>query len=92
MGLNGTWFNSSDPAAGTNPVQTIVNSSPDPLCVYAGMATASDRNMKFNFGNGYFGTTAITSAGTNAGLGEFEYDVPTGYYALCTKNIKAYGG
>ena len=34
----------------------------------------------------------------DAGIGAFEYDpsagtiVPTGFYALCTKNIKAYGG
>jgi hypothetical protein len=44
--------------------------------------------VKFNFGNGYFGTTAISSEGTNAsGLGKFEYDVPTGYTALCTKGL-----
>jgi hypothetical protein len=42
-----------------------------------------------NFGNGYFGTTAVASAGTNAGIGTFEYDVPSGYKALCTKNINA---
>ena len=42
----------------------------------------------FNFGNGYFGTTAISSAGTNAsGIGEFEYDVPTGFTALSTKGL-----
>ena len=32
--------------------------------------------LEFNFGNGYFGTTAISSEGTNAsGIGKFEYDV-----------------
>ena len=42
----------------------------------------------FNFGNGYFGTTAVSSAGTNAsGNGIFEYDVPNGYTALCTKGL-----
>ena len=42
----------------------------------------------FNFGNGYFGTTAVASAGTNAsGIGIFEYDVPTGYTALSTKGL-----
>ena len=41
-----------------------------------------------NFGNGYFGTTAISSEGTNAsGNGKFEYDVPTGYTALSTKGL-----
>ena len=43
---------------------------------------------QYNFGNGYFGTTAVASAGTNAsGNGIFEYDVPTGYTALSTKGL-----
>ena len=41
-----------------------------------------------NFGNGYFGTTAVSSAGTNAsGIGTFEHDVPTGYTALSTLGL-----
>ncbi len=45
-------------------------------------------NWSANFGNGYFGTTAVSSAGTNAsGNGIFEYDVPTGYTALSTKGL-----
>ena len=44
--------------------------------------------VELNFGNGYFGTTAISSAGSNAsGFGTFEYDVPSGYTALCTKGL-----
>ena len=44
--------------------------------------------VDWNFGNGYFGTTAVASAGTNAsGIGIFEYDVPTGYTALSTKGL-----
>ena len=43
-----------------------------------------------NFGNGYFGTTAVSSAqNPDDGIGIFEYDVPTGYRALCTKSINA---
>ena len=42
----------------------------------------------FNFGNGYFETTAVSSAGSNAsGNGIFEYDVPTGFTALSTKGL-----
>ena len=41
-----------------------------------------------NFGNGYFGTTQITSEGTNASNeGKFEYDVPTNYTSLSTKGL-----
>ena len=46
------------------------------------------RSVNANFGNGYFGTSAISSAGTNAsGIGIFEFDVPTGYTALSTKGL-----
>ena len=44
--------------------------------------------MSANFGNGFYGTTAVSSAGTNASEnGIFEYDVPTGYTALSTKGL-----
>jgi len=46
--------------------------------------------VSFNFGNGYFGTTAVSSAeNPDDGIGIFEYAVPTGYKALCTKSINA---
>jgi len=52
------------------------------------VATYASGSVSLNFGNGFFGTTAVASATTDeSGLGIFEYDVPTGYYALCTKNI-----
>ena len=48
--------------------------------------------QEYNFGNGYFGTTAVaTPESDSAGIGKFEYSVPSGYYALCTKNIATYG-
>jgi hypothetical protein len=53
----------------------------------ADTGTGSDPTASFNFGNGYFGTTAVSSAGSNGNGSVFEYDVPTGYYALNTKNI-----
>ena len=41
-----------------------------------------------NFGNGYFGSTAVTSAGNNSsGIGIFEYDVPSGFTAVSTKGF-----
>ena len=50
---------------------------------YTGSAT-----FNVNFGNGYFGTTAVSSAGTNASNnGIFEYNVPSGYTALSTKGL-----
>ena len=49
---------------------------------------ANPSNVDFNFGNGYFGTTAISSEGTNASnIGKFEYDVPANHTAICTKGL-----
>ena len=79
---NGTWQNSADPTTSTGAI-TIT----DGTYFFAwGDATANSNYCNANFGNGYFGTTAVSSAGTNAsGNGIFEYDVPPGYTALSTK-------
>ena len=43
----------------------------------------------WNFGNPPF---AITTGNEDAnGYGNFEHEVPSGYYALCTKNLAEYG-
>ena len=46
-------------------------------------------NVEVNFGNPIF---TISSGNADAnGYGNFEYAVPSGYYALCTKNLAQYG-
>ena len=90
------FLNSGDPASGTNGI-TITSASSTPLGNY--FVAYGDQNdveggysVSFNFGNGYFGTTAVSSATSDeSGLGIFEYTVPSGYYALCTKNINEQG-
>ena len=53
----------------------------------AGAATAT---VEINTGNSPY-TIASANADAN-GYGNFEYAVPSGYYALCTKNLAQYGG
>ena len=84
------WMNSGNPESGATKTGAITL----PSDTYTWVVTShnnsgSGRNyMKVNFGNGYFGTTAVSSAGTNAsGIGIFEYDVPAGYTALSTKGL-----
>jgi len=91
FGKNGTWFNSGDPAAGTNPAASDVLTNT--FYFFGGTAyTNGFTSVDYNFGNGYFGTTAVSSANSDgAGLGLFEYAPPTGFYSLCTKNINTYG-
>ena len=94
-----------DMTAGTyGQVQFYLNGSPTGSAVALGSSFANQfvmpfamcngtggRSVSINTGNGYFGTTAITSAGSNGNGSLFEYDVPSGYYALNTKNLNTYG-
>jgi len=81
----GVWQNSGDPtsgATGTGAISITANKN----YFLGGMIYSG--YIGFNFGNGYFGTTAVSSAGTNASNnGIFEYNVPTGYTALSTKGL-----
>ena len=98
LGKNGSWLNSGNPESGsskTGSVTGLTNFGTNPLTNYGEVffmagdsSTAGTANAQWNFGNGHFGTTGISSAGTNAsGNGIFEYNVPTGYTALSTKGL-----
>ena len=91
---NGVWQNSGVPTSGSTGTGAISLTAPSSTTngayAFAMNETWNDntRTWQWNFGNGYFGTTAVASAGTNAsGIGIFEYDVPTGYTALSTKGL-----
>ena len=90
FGVNGTFYNSGNPATGANPTWDTTDIPADGEFVpYAqGYKISGATAFQFNFGNGYFGTTAVSSAGTNASNnGIFEYDVPSGFTALSTKGL-----
>ena len=55
------------------------------------MATGGSSDWSANFGNGYFGTSAVAdnSTATASTPGTFNYDVPTGYQPLSTKGLNA---
>jgi len=44
-----------------------------------------------NFGEGFFGTVAAGTSADGNGQGLFAYAPPSGYYAMNTKNLEAYG-
>ena len=47
---------------------------------------------KVNFGGYTAGTISISSPASDAnGYGTFEYAPPSGYYAICTKNLAEFG-
>ena len=84
--MNGTYFHSGNPSAGSGGIDvSSFYTVGEPLFP---SFTVHNSNLEINFGNGYFGTTAVASAGSNASnIGIFEYDVPTGYTALSTKGL-----
>ena len=85
---NGTFQNSGDPTSSTGAITIPTSSSSFYFMGISDEHNAGSNTWEANFGNGYFGTTAVSSAGTNAtGIGIFEYDVPTGYTALSTKGL-----
>ena len=90
---DGTWMNSGDPTSGSTGTgafsisDTATNYFWNPV-----MSSYNGAQGMFNFGSGFFGTTAVSSANADAnGHGAFEYAVPSGYYALNTKNLKEFG-
>ena len=86
---NGTWQNSGVPTSGSTGTGGIAIGGATGSSYFFGLSIYnSGYHGEANFGNGFFGTTAISSEGSNASnIGKFEYDVPTGYTALSTKGL-----
>ena len=87
---NGTFQNSGVPTSGSTGTGAISMTANTDYVV--AIAHYNTQVASFNFGQGFFGTTAVASANADGnGFGAFEYAVPTGYYSLCTKNLKEFG-
>ena len=89
FGKNGTYQNSGVPTSGsskTGNAQAWTAAEGPYVPFNSGFQNSV---MQFNFGNPPF-TIASGNADAN-GYGNFEYAVPSGYYALCTKNLAQYG-
>ena len=87
---NGVWQNSGDPTSGATGTGAL--SLPTTGTYAFGTSNKDDSTTNANFGNGYFGTTAITTNSGNGyagaeGSSKFNYTVPTGYSALSTKGL-----
>jgi hypothetical protein len=89
---NGTYQNSGDPtsgATGTGAISIPSLANENFVFIAAGEWNGSDTStFEVNFGNAPF---SISSGNTDGKYGNFEYAPPSGYYALCTKNLAEYG-
>ena len=93
VGVEGVWQGSGDPTSGASKTGAAVTWTPadKPQGVAFGENCYNGSVTKWNFG----GSPAFTVSSGNAdanGYGNFEYAVPSGYYALCTKNLGEFGG
>ena len=95
VGVNGTYVTSGDPTSGASGTGAL-----------GALSTTAGRLYYPLIGNGNYGASSVlqmnfggcptfTIASGNAdadGYGNFEYAPPSGYFALCTKNLGEYGG
>ena len=92
---NGVFQGSADPSNNTGGLSiTAAASVINNVYMFAGGENSGARTVthNWNFGNGFFGVTAVASSNADAaGHGLFEYAVPTGFYTLNTKNLNTYG-
>jgi hypothetical protein len=91
FGKNGTWEDSGDPTSGATGTGSAFDLESG-LPYSPAFSSLSSAHWAINTGEGWFGGTQISSANSDgAGLGQMEYSVPSGYYTMCTKNLKTYG-
>ena len=94
---NGTWQDSGDPTSGATGTGTHAyfgggsnSANAAGVDTYAFAANIHNSSVtEANFGNPSYANSSSNADGN--GYGDFEYAVPSGYYALCTKNLAEYG-
>ena len=94
---NGVWQNSGDPTSGstgTGAIPLTASASTELGNYFASVAYVNgsyNATFQANFGNGFFGTSAVAdnSTATASTPGTFNYDVPAGYQPLTTKGLNA---
>jgi len=92
---NNTWQHSGDPSAGTGgytitaPASQTGSTATGVYHIAYGDAGGGTPAIQGNFGNPPFTISSGNSDGD--GYGNFEYAVPSGYYALNSKNLAEYG-
>jgi hypothetical protein len=87
VGINEIWQNSGVPTSGASGTGAL--SAIQTGYYYFPAVSVHNSTNEINFGNAPY---TITTGNADAnGYGNFEYAVPSGYYALCTKNLAEYG-
>ena len=98
FGVNGTYIaadggSDGNPGSDSNQSHDVASSVQgdfwNPIFASSGSAPSFVATIGVNFGNPTF---SISSGNADAnGYGNFEYAPPTGFYAICSKNLAEYG-
>ena len=87
--LHNTWQNSSNPENGTNAL--TLPTGGNGLWFFGANQYFGSETLNANFGG--YTSFGVDSAETDEnGYGSFEFAPPSGYYALCGKNLAEFGG
>jgi hypothetical protein len=88
MGKANTWFSSGNPSTGATPLLTVAAENRDRM-LPAGSPNSSNTNIFLNFGQDSSFAGEKTAQGNQDGneIGDFYYTPPSGFLALCTKNL-----
>jgi len=88
--VNGTFQASGDPTSGSSKTNAAHTFTVGDYYFFAISVYEATSDVSCNFGSPAF---AISSGNADGeGFGNFEYAVPSGYLALCTKNLGSSGG
>ena len=84
VGTNNTWHASGDPSAGTNEKYSNISDTWIPV-----LDLMTNNVFQFNFGqdSSFSGSTTAQGNTDANGNGDFYYAPPTGFLALCSKNL-----
>jgi len=88
FGKNGTWFASGNPASGSNAAFSSINTA-YPYFFGGTLYSGGYSSVDWNFGSPSYSISSSNADGN--GYGNFEYAVPSGFYALNTKNLAEFG-
>ena len=88
--ISNVWQNSGDPTSGATGTGAIDLPSPEKSYSFHASIYNSGNSVAINYG-GYTYFTISSGESDANGYGTFEYAPPSGYYALCTKNLEEFG-
>ena len=93
IAINNTYQNSGDPTSGATGTGAISFDDTETVAIATSgysLGSGNDTIVNSNFG-GYKSGGMYSQATDENGYGGFRYAPPSGYYALCTKNLAEYG-